>query len=232
MRKSKGKLLSEHSWEPFNIKEGITEQRLALFGAVTLAWNDLEGALDTALGLSLELPEPMWVEVTSRINGFDGKCSLLKQCAKIVHQMPEDHLGPIADTLGAAMENKKYRDAVIHAKILDPDSITAPTFERKGNVGEVVVTEEALDCLYERLGWIRAEIDVIVNLFGYLAICNDRMAGEHSEDEKKSALKGLKACIPLLQDRQRRRKDLPPLPKIPEERQAPQGSEAPELRRR
>ncbi len=228
MRKTKGKRISEHSWESFNIKEGITEQRLALFGTVTLAWNDLEGSLDTALGLSLELPEPMWVEVTSRINGFDGKCSLLKQCAKLVHQMPEDHLRAIADTLGAAMEHKKYRDAVIHAKILDPDSTTAPTFERKGNVGEVVVTEEALDRLYNRLGWIRAEIDVIVTLFSNLAICGERLGKKRSEDEKQSALKELKACIPLLQDRQRRRKSLPPLPKFPEEPQVPQGSEAPE----
>lgn len=227
MRKNKGKPIIEHSWKPMNFEEGMSKHHLALFGMVSLAWNDLEGALDTALGLSLELPGPMWVEVTSRINGIDGKCSLLKQCAKIVHQMPEKHLEAIADTLGSAMEHKKYRDAIIHAKILDPDSPTAPTNERKGNVGEVVVTEEALNSLFRRLGWIRAEMDVVVSLFDTLRICADRKNVEHSEDEKQSALKELRACIPRLLDRQRQRKALPPLPRVPAEPPVPPNSEGP-----
>lgn len=228
MRKNKGKPLTEHSWKPMNFEEGMSKQRLALFGMVSLAWNDLEGALDTALGASLELPEPMWVEVTSRINGFDGKCSLLKQCAKLVHRIPDKHLEAIADTLGSAMEHKKYRDAIIHAKILDPDSATAPTNERRGNVGEVLVTEEALDGLFRRLGWIRAEIDVIVTLFVTLSICRNRQDVGLPEDEKQSALKELKACIPRLLDRQYQRKALPPLPRMPVEPPTPPGSEGPE----
>ncbi len=228
MRKNKGKPIIEHSWKPMNFEEGMSQKRLALFGMVSLAWNDLEGALDTALGASLDLPEPMWVEVTSRINGFEGKCSLLKQCAKIAHRLPDDHLTAIADTLGSAMEHKKYRDAVIHAKILDPDSATAPTNERKGNIGEVVVTEEALDGLFRRLGWIRAEIDVIVTLFSTLPLCVDHKSMDFPEDEKQSALTELKACIPRLLDRQHQRKGLPPLPRIPAEPPIPPSSEEPE----
>lgn len=200
------------------------QEHLALFGAVGIAWNDLEGALDTALGAATGLPEPMWSEVTSRINGFDGKCALLKRCCKIIRGMTDEHLRLVEDTLGAAQTHKRFRDGVVHAKILDPSAPTAPTFERRGNVGEVLVTEEALKNLYERIEWVRAEIECVLKLFTAL----DDYEAADTEDEKQSAELRAKSWIPRLQKYQHQRKSLPPLPKFPQEPEAQPKTEDPE----
>jgi hypothetical protein len=217
LKKAKGRPIKEHPYRPHEFIRDVSQDRLALFGAVSLIWNDLEGALDATIGAALDLPEPLWAQITSRINGFDGKCEILVEAARLLHKMPDEHIDLIVDTLGAAKAHKSYRDGIVHAKILDPDADTAPTFERRGSVGEVFVTKEAMQNLYERIGWIRSEIEAV--LFMFVALHDLREA--ETEDEILQVEQQLKVWNPRLLDRQAQRKALPPLPQFLRESPSP-----------
>lgn len=220
--KRKGKLIKAYPYQEFDIRNDIEESRLAAIGAVSLSWNDLEGAIDTALPLALELEYPLWTKVTSRINGFDGKIALLKEAMELELKFPEDKRRIVCATLGSIEEHKKYRDALIHAKILHPAATVAPSVERRGEIIETLVSEDAINALYERLTVIRAEFDEVVLIFSNTAIIRERISRHHSEDDKQKALKELPACFSRLQHLQKKRKALPPLPKFPVELLNPQ----------
>lgn len=213
----KGERLSKHPYKQHRIAEDIEPERLKGIGAVSLAWNDLEGAADTALAMSLKLPEPLWVELTSRINGWEGKVELLKKSASIHYRFSEDDIRPISETLGEAGRLKKYRDGVIHALILDPNQDVAPSLQRKGATDEVLVTTEALNALYNRLCAIRAELDQIVSMFHYLAIARTDLKPNVTERERQQAEQDFRACFPRLLALQQKRRETPQLPEFPEE---------------
>jgi hypothetical protein len=96
----------------FDLKKDMDQEVIWGIGACALLWNTIEATLEVSLGLAIELPAPLWVSVTSRINGVDGRISVIKDAAKDHFKMPPKVYGPIATTLGAIMEHKKYRDAL------------------------------------------------------------------------------------------------------------------------
>jgi hypothetical protein len=51
-------------------------------GAVALAWNNLETGINMALPIALCIEFSDWLQVTSRINGFDGKIAIIKHAVK------------------------------------------------------------------------------------------------------------------------------------------------------
>ena len=224
----KGPRVSEHSFKPHSIEEiGVT--RLATIGAISLTWNSIEGAIDVALGLALEQPEPMWLEIASRMNGLEAKIDAIKAATKFIHRMPDTERVLIAHALGMAMEYKRYRDAVIHAKVLDPSSPVAPTTERKGKVDEVLITKEALVALYKRLGALLSEVDILPRIFGNLAIAHGRLIAtkDAPANDKRSAARQVKSGFLQLQALQQNRTTLPPLPRFPDERPTHPNLEAP-----
>jgi hypothetical protein len=60
----KGSRASEYSIVPHTI-EDVGRGRLKTIGAISLTWNSIEGAVDTALGLALEQPEPSFARSQS-----------------------------------------------------------------------------------------------------------------------------------------------------------------------
>lgn len=210
------------SYKPYDLVSDVGMNRLALIGAIGLSWNMLEGGVDVALPLALELAPPMWVHVTSRINGFDGKIELIKQAAKRQYGLPDKHCRTIYDSLGKAGEYKKYRDAVVHVQIMDPTLPVAPTFSQRGDTFEVLITEEALVKLHGRIAAASAEVDQIVVLFSNLAQYRGHSYGRSpSEDEKKSAVRGAREALSQLRDLQAKHSKLPQLPKFPDEHPSP-----------
>lgn len=223
----KGPPIDEHPIKQYEIHTDIEVERLAAIGALTLAWNDLEGAVDGAAGLSLMLVEPLWVEVTSRINGFDGKIAIIKQGLNINFKLPANHARTIATTLGAAETHKRLRDGIIHAMILDPTAAVAPTIQRKGRTDEVLVTLPAIQALYERIVMLRGELDVVVWFLANMSMYHGRPLPT-SPAEKKRSLAQVQRCMPLLAHRQKKREALPPLPDFPASRTAqPRSTEPP-----
>ena len=66
------------------VREVLREERLQAIGAIMLAWNWIEGAIDTSLAVALELHPDMWTDITSRINGMDGKIAILKASERLL----------------------------------------------------------------------------------------------------------------------------------------------------
>src|SRR3990167_8984598 len=123
----KGPPLDDHPFKDYDIQADIEPERLAAIGAITLAWNYLESGVDTAVGLSLQIVQPLWDDLTSRLYGFDAKIALIKEGLKFNFRAPEKHLATITVSLTAAEAHKKLRDGIIHALILDPSVPIAPT---------------------------------------------------------------------------------------------------------
>lgn len=206
------KVDSSAAFQPFDAKRDLQIAVLCNIGAISLTWNYIEYGIDCILGIATKMPNPMWDEVSSRINGFDGKVAILKQAAKLVYKMPDHYLRMIADTLGAVEEHKRYRDGIIHANILHPESPTAETSKRRGMVDEILITEEALNSLYERLCFLRGEIDQLT----YVYFCAWLYGEKEYFRKRQSIAKEMTACTVQLVDLQTRRKALSSFPKFPD----------------
>jgi hypothetical protein len=73
------------------------------------------------------------------------------------------------NTLGGFSEYKKYRDAMIHARVLDAPTAIALTSGGRGKIEEVLLSVDALNGLYERLVLVRLELieacNVVIRLY-------------------------------------------------------------------
>jgi len=154
----------------------------------------------------------MWIEITSRIHGLDGKIAIIKRAAKIIHKLLDETLGVLAETFGAIELHKKYRDGIAHARIAHPEALVAATAQRKGMEDEVIVSKEALDALCARLEAIQTEANVIMFMFHFIWLL--RLGSDVSSKERESAERELQSCLPQLQNLQRSRQRLP-IPKFP-----------------
>jgi hypothetical protein len=121
------RLVSEHKGRSYDIRKDLLPEQLELIGAIAIAWNQIEDSIDTILPIALRVPFPLWLEVTTRINGFDGKIAILKGTLTHFRIVFGDFDPVIRETLGAVEQHKRYRDGVIHVRIADPTKATAPT---------------------------------------------------------------------------------------------------------
>lgn len=105
----------------------------------------------------LEIPASMRGDVISRINGLERKQNLIKHAIRryLSFNVPVGDL--LCVTIGGINNARQYRDAVMHARMLDPDSVVANTFTKKGTVYEVPVSVEALCWLNDLIGLLREE---------------------------------------------------------------------------
>jgi hypothetical protein len=62
-------------------KRGVSPEQLLEVGAIALLWNQVDGFIDWLLMIALRLDIRISHEVTSRINGSDGKLEILLICA-------------------------------------------------------------------------------------------------------------------------------------------------------
>lgn len=101
-----------------DIKKDLTENQLAAFGAAALAYNILEDQIDALLHVVTNVPDWLIKEVSSRIHGLDGKAAIIN---KAISKTPlESKDAKMANaSIGAFMEFKKNRDAMIHARIIN-----------------------------------------------------------------------------------------------------------------
>jgi hypothetical protein len=122
--------------------------------------------------------------------------------------MPREAREIIAESLGAIYEHKRYRDSVIHAWIVNPDEEIAETVQRRGDVDETFISQDALDGLYNRLAALSVEAgDIIIALSYWHAVSRglEEIAGVHE------------TCMSEIQEHQEHQRSLPPLPAFPEE---------------
>jgi hypothetical protein len=132
-RKAPGR---KRNWDWIFALQNIKPELLAAFGAVTLAWNQVDGMIDSILCAALQLHSDLRVDVRSRINGFDGKIGIIKKALQV-------HFGTFPDvcrfaqvSLGACELYKTYRDGVAHARPNRGDDPIAVTADKRGDSQE------------------------------------------------------------------------------------------------
>ena len=220
MRRKSNTSSSLADYKKYDFLAEVDGERLKLIGAIALAWNWIEGALDATLAMSLELAADMWVEVSSRINGIDGKTALIKRSLTLANGLPkfeEDDLLILRKAINAIENNKRFRDGLIHARMIHPEAIISQTSQRKGVADEVLMTAEALNALYNLYAALGEEMDAFVRVI----FVRLDLGGRLKERGNKLTEEHLRWSLAQLREAQTKREALPPLPEFPDEPQAP-----------
>ncbi len=127
-----------------NVRKDLSENQLAWIGSVALAYNETEALLDLTVTCSLGQLD-LGHELTSRINGTDGKIEIIKTAMEKL-KAEQSIRDAIALTLGADgfAGLKKYRDRIIHARIRDAKNAIAESPASRGKFEEVLLIPKAL----------------------------------------------------------------------------------------
>lgn len=202
----------------YDLRKDFGDERLIHVGAICLVWNLLEDSIDVVLVICLELLPPIWDHVTSRIHGIDGKIAIIKSALKNLRWASGKQYEMIAGSLGAAELYKKYRDAVIHARVHDPSSPYAPSFKNKGDTIEVLVSLDALQNLLQRIRIVQEELGHITHVMHGMALLRNRLLTQDlPEDERQQIAAKVRDSLFRVQSLQKTRNKFPPLPEFPEE---------------
>lgn len=208
----------------------VDPERLKLIGAISLAWNWIEGSIDSSLSVALRLHPSMWFDVTTRINGLDSKFALLKQCATLylsdMSAAFDETRRQMADTIGEVSVAKKYRDGVIHVRLTAPEELSGEIPVGKGRLDEVLVSTDALKAFYARLIHLRREMDHVTGLFYLQWVVTQASAG----DDRRQAAADFRDAQARLSDLHKKRSSLPRLlefPESPPEHQDPEAAGTP-----
>ena len=156
-----------------DIKKELSREQLAALGAVALAWNDVEAMIDVLLCVVMSTPHKLWRELTTRINGIEGKFSIIKTCIKDRFGINGGLFDDIVDTLSAAAQYRGYRDTIVHSRVVDTKNSIAEMRFRRDKQEEVLLTADALNNLYDRLLCIR---DEAMHLISFFEALEDRRA--------------------------------------------------------
>lgn len=172
----------------YDVRDEISREQLAALGACALVWNDVEAMLDVLLCVVMRIHHAVWRELTTRINGIDGKIGLIKHAMKTRFGFGEDAFdGALTDTLAAVAQYRGYRDTCIHARIIDPFQGVGEMAIRRGKIEEVLLTDAALWRLYEHMLALKNELYELITFFealeGLRALTKDGEPVEHLATE-------------------------------------------------
>lgn len=215
-----------------NIRKDYSSSQLAALGAVALAYNEAEVTIDLLMVYALDLFAGVAPEITSRINGVDGKIEIAK-VGMVALGASNEIMEALNETLGEAgfSKLKQYRDGVIHAHSIDVPSGIASTSIKRGKFYEVLLNEKALNGLYNRLLLMRAELIELCNIAISLSITRkigmltfqtknvypqitavfDHTTAKNEQDTQ--------AAMSRYRAHRNRRQSLPPLPEFPSEQE-------------
>jgi len=216
-----------------DIRKDIPERVLASIGALALAYNEAESCIDGLVSFAARL-QAVSLDIISRINGVEGKVEIIKAAFRALGASDEVQR-LIAISLGQEgfLLFKQYRDAVIHARRFNLIANVADTLTKRGQQYEVLITEGALNGLYERIVLLTNELVEMRGLaislatvrndeefLKYAIDCEiklDRNQVRFSDQRKANIEQDIQAAFARLQDRLKRRQSLPLLPKFPSE---------------
>jgi hypothetical protein len=116
-----------------DVRSDLSKAQLEGVGAVAVAYNEAEVLIDILLALLLSLDHKLALALTSRINGIDGKIELVN-LAFLSAGATDEAKDLLAETLGGSGfgQLKGYRDAIIHARVLDAPAGIAQASAKRG----------------------------------------------------------------------------------------------------
>jgi len=213
-KRPKGTTRAEHII--VDIKAEIPASQLAAIGAMALAFNETEAAVDRLFFAVTGLDQHLQLEVNTRINGIDGKLEIIKVGAKPL--IEKEIYDGLSEALGKSYfkELKTYRDCVIHVRHLNALTGVGVKVDRQADVYDTLVSINILDAAYNLLVILRKEITEITSLvIGIKAL---RLFD--GDDQERARLEAkIASCRAQALQHRSERQSLPPLPEYPSESQ-------------
>ena len=145
-----------------DILKDFTSLQLASIGAVALAWNELEYQFDEMLGYGLVIQDGYGANVTTRLS-IENKIELMKMVVRNAG-LPEEALNPFIHAIGEYGRYKELRDSVIHARLVDADTAIGEVSHYKMKFSEILLSQEALENLYQRIVLLRDEFYFLIQI--------------------------------------------------------------------
>jgi hypothetical protein len=197
-----------------DLKKDLGQEKLAAIGAIAMAYNKVEDQIEGLFGIATKLDGQILLEVGTRI-GIGEKVEIIK-CAANLFGVDEEDKKCLSEALGKEVfiRLKGYRNAVIHARLINAPIGVGITFDRRAKINEVLLSEKALDALYHHLLALARELQCAASVLILAIEISTRAAG----DPDRSAYEAAK---PQNSSRFRRcchkRKSLPRIPDFPSE---------------
>jgi hypothetical protein len=208
---------SVRSSDPFH---DLSVEQLSYIGAIALLYNDVEAIVDRLCGLALGVTIRR-EELTSRINGVDGKIALIKLGVRQCFNESEMSLMEEALGNGGFKLLKSWRDAVVHSQVIDAHTSTGKVNERRGGASEVLLSLDALKGLFGRLDLLRVELNGLCTILVHrITLSRDELnevSFELDDQEKERLELGIQAYRLQVQEHRNQRQALPPIPEFPED---------------
>jgi hypothetical protein len=201
-----------------DIKKDFTPEQRLLIGDICLAFNELEGNVDTLFYLVTGLHESLALEVNTRINGIEGKVEIISAGLKLIDLEPND-LTQIRVALGEGTGFKglkKHRDAVIHARIVNAILGVGYKIDRRASFTRVLVTVDALEALYSHIEACNEELKDAWFLLHNLKV-RDQVAIFADDLRKALFAEATTEYLARFRSHRFQTQSLPPLPQLPSE---------------
>jgi hypothetical protein len=135
----------------YDVRKDLSKESLAGIGAVALVWNDLQAMLEIMVCVCLDIFTNAWRELATRLGGIEDKIELSRVAFKSMFRWTPELLVATDDTLAAIAQYKGYRDTIIHSRVIDVEQGIAEMTFRRNRVEEVLITEKALNSLYDHI---------------------------------------------------------------------------------
>jgi hypothetical protein len=203
-----------------DIKRDLSEKQLAGIGAAALAFNALEERVDLLLSVATRMPSYLFQEVSTRINGLEGKVSIIQAAIKEATTTADTGLATedikrLGNAVGDFMELKKIRDAIMHARIVNASiGIGVGGRQRGSKAVEILLSVDALDKYYLHILLLDQVLSSGSALLNAVITHWERGKSDPYKSQFEQAIQGHQV---LFQSSLHRRQSLPPLSKFPDE---------------
>ncbi len=205
-----------------DIKKAYTEKQLIEIAAIALTWNQVDAQVDYLLLVALRLPPSLYLDITKRINGMDGKIQILRLRSEQAQILTKEAKACVKLSLDAVEEYKKYRDAIVHSITFDVDRGIAQRIGSRAEIHQILVTIDALSGLYQRLAILQDELQNVGLLYRVADEIDASIIYPAERDPFQARrTRDVPVAISLVQEYQNCRRSLPPLPEFPEELPSP-----------
>jgi hypothetical protein len=192
-----------------DVRKDFSPEQLQEIGAVCMAFNILESALDFIVARHLKVAFPAARTVRDKISGISAKIEVLRAIARDDLGLAEDIWKDTLDKIG---ECTGYRNAIVHTRMVDAWIEIGETIQR-GSIDHVYLNKDALTGLYN---FIVAVHNEFASLHYVMLACAEAAALQNRAQPKEQGELSLEDALERFHRDRQSRKALKPLPPVPE----------------
>jgi hypothetical protein len=148
----------------YDVRKDLSSETLGALGACALIFNDLQAMLEILVGLVIGANPFSWKELNNRISSIEYKIEICKFAFKNLLTLPDDMYSMVENSFVALSQYKGYRDTAIHSRIIDVNKGIGEMTFRRDKIEEILITEQALNGLYDHMFVLVDELREMVSL--------------------------------------------------------------------